>query len=139
LLTDAQRTELGLDPRTRFDLSPSALYGGADVPACVFRGFEPRAILVGVNLVPSTGIELFRSGTLQADIRPVEVRGFPAVISVPREFSDFCTVVVDVAPGQLIDVQFGDGGRKPPIPQDQLCEDAEVTAGMVIETLLAGR
>jgi len=44
---------------------------------------------------------------------------------------------VDIAPGQLIDVHFADGGRKPPIPQDQLCDDAALVADRVMDTLLA--
>jgi hypothetical protein len=48
-------------------------------------------------------------------------------------------VVVDVAPGQLLDVQFRDGGCKPPIPQDQVCRGAEQVAGTAMGTLLASR
>ena len=136
LLTAAQRAELGLDGRPVFDAGPSDLYRAAAVPACVIGGFEPRAITVGVSLVTTAGIELFTSGELAAEVRPVQVRGFPAVVAVPTRFSEYCTVVVDVAPGQLLDVQFGDGGRRPPIPQDQLCRDAEIAAGAVMATLL---
>ena len=121
LLTEAQRAELGLDARPVFDLSPSLLYPGPEVPACVIGGNAPRAITVGVSIVTSAGIELFTSGELAAEVRPVEVQGFPAVVAVPTRFTEYCTVVVDVAPGQLLDVQFADGGRGPPIPQDQLC------------------
>jgi len=34
-------------------------------------------------------------------------------------------------------VQFRDGGRRPPIPQEQLCRDAEHAAAEVMDTLLA--
>jgi hypothetical protein len=137
LLTPEQRAELGLDVRTVFDLGPSLLYPGNDVPACVMRGFEPRAITVGVSIVTTVGIELFTSGKLAAEVRPVQVRGFPAVVAVPTRFTKYCTVIVDVAPGQLLDVQFADGGRKPPIPQPQLCRDAETVADVAMATLLA--
>jgi hypothetical protein len=46
-------------------------------------------------------------------------------------------VIVDVAAGQLLDIQFGDGGRQPPIPQPQLCEGAQSVADAVMVTLLA--
>jgi hypothetical protein len=139
LLTAEQRAELGLDGRPVFDLGPSELYRDADVPACVIGGFTPRAITVGVSIVTSAGISLFSSGELDVDMRPVLVHGFPAVTAVPKRFTEWCTVVVDVAPGQLLDIQFADGGRMPPIPQPQLCEDAQTVADAVMETLLASR
>jgi uncharacterized protein DUF3558 len=139
LLTEEQREELGLDGRPVFDSSPTNLYPGGDVPACVVSGFEPRAVWVGVNLVATTGIERYTSGELLVDIRPTEVHGFPALTVIPRDFTEWCSVIVDIAPGQLIDVHFADGGRKPPIPQDQLCDDAAVVADRVMDTLLASR
>ena len=50
------------------------------------------------------------------------------MVAVPRQFTDYCSVDVDVAPGQLLDVQFGDGGYRPPIPQRDLCVRARQTA-----------
>jgi hypothetical protein len=137
LLTAEQRAQLGLDGRPGFDLSPSDLYPGADVPACVVRGFEPRAVAVGVSIVTTAGIELFTSGTLAAEISSASVQRFPAVVTVPTRSPDWCTVIVDVAAGQLLDIQFGDGGREPPIPQPQLCEGAQSVADAVMVTLLA--
>jgi hypothetical protein len=137
LLTEEQRAELGLDGRPVFSQAPVGLYGGADVPLCTIGGFDPRAVTVGLSLVTSTGIERYTSGELAAELRPITVRGFPALVAVPTRFTEYCTVVVDVAPNQLIDVQFRDGGRRPPIPQPQLCEDAQTVAGEVMATLLS--
>jgi hypothetical protein len=100
------------------------------------RGFEPRAVTTGISIVTTIGIERFTAGELDAEIRPITVEGFPAVVAVPSRFTDYCTVVVDVAAGQLLDVQFATGGRQPPIPQQQLCRDAEVVAGEAMKTLL---
>jgi hypothetical protein len=136
LLTERQRAELGLDGRPVFSQTPIGLYPGADVPACDIRGFEPRAVATGISLVTTVGIERFTSGELAAELRPISVEGFPAVLAVPTRFTDYCTVIVDVAPGQLLDVQFATGGQQPPIPQPQLCRDAEIVAGEVMETLL---
>jgi hypothetical protein len=136
LLTEEQRAELGLDARPVFSEAPIGLYPGSDVPACDIRGFEPRAVATGISLVTTVGIERFTSGELDAELRPVEVQGFPAVVAVPTRFTDYCTVIVDVAPGQLLDVQFATGGRQPPIPQPQLCRDAEIVAGAAMTTLL---
>lgn len=139
LLTEQQRGELGLDGKPLFDSAPSVLYSGAEVPLCAIRGFEPRAIAVGVSIVTNVGIELFTSGKLAVDVRPLQVEGFPAVIAIPSRFTEYCSVVVDVAPGQLLDIQFRDGGRKPPIPQDQLCRDAVLVAGAAVSTLTHSR
>jgi hypothetical protein len=136
LLTEQQRAELGLDGRPVLDRSPSRLYPGSEVPACVTRGFEPRAISAGITLVPTMGIELYTSGSLSVDVMPTEVHGFPGVIAAPLHFTEWCSVIVDVAPGQLLDVQFADGGRTPPIPQPQLCDDAGVVADRAMSTLL---
>jgi hypothetical protein len=138
LLTVAQRAELGLDQRPDFDRSPSLLYPGV-VSACVTGGLEPRAIAVGVSVVTTAGIEFFTSGQLDAEVRPTQVNGFPAAVAMPTRFSDFCSVVVDVARGQMVDVQARDGGRSPPIPQEQLCRDAEQAAVAAIDTLLTIR
>ncbi|GAA0926741.1 hypothetical protein GCM10009559_12060 [Pseudonocardia zijingensis] len=136
LLTEAQRAELGLDGRPVFSQAAVALYPGADVPACDIRGFEPRAVTTGISLVTTTGIERYTSAELAAELRPTNVQGFPALVAVPTRFTDYCTVVVDVAPGQLLDVQFATGGRQPSIPQPQLCRDAEAVADAVMTTLL---
>ena len=136
LLTEEQRAELGLDARPLSSQAPVGLYGGAEVPLCTVRGFEPRAVTVGLSLVTSVGIERFTSGELAAEIKPISVREFPAVVAVPTRFTEYCAVIVDVAPGQLLDVQFRDGGRRPPIPQPQLCRDAEIVAGEAMASLL---
>jgi hypothetical protein len=138
LLTQDQRDELGLDGRPHFDKSPSLLYPG-DVPMCVISGFDPRAIAISVSIVTTAGIEFFTSGRLAADVRPIDIAGFPAAVAVPTRYTEFCAVVIDVAPGQLVDVQAQDGGRRPPIPQEQLCRDAEESANAVMATLLSGR
>lgn len=137
LLTAEQRGGLGLDGQPFFDLSPSDLYPGTEVPACVIRGYQPRAVSVGLSLVTTAGIEVFTSGELAAEVRLAEAHGFPAVVAVPTRFTEWCTVIVDVAPGQLLDIQFADGGREPRIPQPQLCEGAKAVADAVMVTLLS--
>jgi Protein of unknown function (DUF3558) len=134
LLTEQQRAELGLDGEPSSGTEPSVLFKGEEA-ACVVRGFSPRAVTVKIGLVTTTGVELFTEGNLDAGISGLLVQGFPAVIAVPARFPDFCSVLVDVAAGQLVNVQYADGGRKPPIPQDQLCRDATQTADAVISTL----
>jgi hypothetical protein len=138
LLTEEQREELGLDGEPTFDRSPSLLFPG-DVSMCVTRGFEPRALVVSIGLVTTAGIEFISAGHFAASLAPTDVAGFPATLGRPTQYTQFCNVFVDVAPGQLVDVQALDGGRKPPIPQDQLCQDAARTATEAIETLMSSR
>src|ERR671915_347360 len=85
LLTEEQREELGLDGRPLLDRSPSLLFPG-DVSMCVVSGFEPRAIAVGVSVVTTAGIEFFTSGELAADVRPIDVAGFPGAVAVPTQY-----------------------------------------------------
>ncbi|WP_277398805.1 DUF3558 domain-containing protein [Pseudonocardia alaniniphila] len=138
LLTEEQRADLGLDGRPVFDSALSELYPG-DVPACAIRGFDPRAVLAGVSVVTTAGVELFTSRELALKLEPVVVHGFPGLVAVPTGFTEWCGVIVDVAPGQLLDIHFADGGRQPPIPQLQLCKDAQAVADAVVTTLLASR
>jgi hypothetical protein len=62
---------------------------------------------------------------------------FPAVVAVPTRFTNYCSVEVDVAAGQLMDVQLSDAGGSPPVPQDELCNRAEHAAAELINSLLA--
>jgi hypothetical protein len=139
LLTEQQRAELGLDAQPRRDIGPLPPYPGSDIPLCLFGGFRPRSVSLGVATVTTTGIELFRSGGLVADIRPIEVQRFPALVAIAPRNNDFCSVVIDVAAGQALDVNFRLDGRDAGAPVDSLCEDAERAAGAVMNTLLQAR
>lgn len=139
LLTADQRAELGLDQPPVLDVSPSTLYNGGVTQLCSIRGFEPRVISVGVELSISGGVELFFRPGVRSQITPIDVRGFPAVVAVPTSRGGFCTVVVDVAPGQAVDVSAANAGGTPPIPQPELCTVAQRLAGTVMDNLLARR
>ena len=135
LLTPAQRAEFGLRESAEPSVGYTEIYG--TVTSCTVSGFEPRDIAVTIFAVTTTGIERWTQREMDSDIRRIEVHGFPALVAVPRRYTDFCTVVIDLAPGQLIDVQFGDSGEIPPIPQQELCRDAERVANYVIGNLLS--
>jgi hypothetical protein len=82
------------------------------------------------------GLELFANRQLEARVSELNVRDYRALLVVPNRFRDYCSVLVDVADGQMLDVQFADGGRTPPIPQEQLCVGAQRVADEAVETLL---
>jgi Protein of unknown function (DUF3558) len=134
LLTREQRAELRLDRPPLSGREPSLLYPG-EVSSCSIRGNEP-AISIRISVVTTAGIEFWTSGQAAADIRSVEVAGFPAVVAKSQTLDDGCKVILDVAPGQLLDVQTRSAGD-PPIPEDQLCRDAERAAYLVMDTLLS--
>jgi hypothetical protein len=134
LLTREQRAELRLDQPPQFGTEASVLYPG-DVSSCSIRGNEP-AMSVNISAVTTVGIEFWTSGEAIADIQAAEIAGFPALVARSRTLHDGCNVLLDVAPGQLLDVQTRSAGADPPIPEDQLCRDAEQAANLVMDTLL---
>jgi hypothetical protein len=71
------------------------------------------------------------------ELTATDIVGFPAVVARPKQ-PEFCSVDVDLAEGQFLDVQFSDAARNPPIPQDQLCRDAVGIAEAAVTTLQAG-
>ncbi|MCO1660731.1 DUF3558 domain-containing protein [Pseudonocardia humida] len=132
LLTPTQRTDLGITSEPLPDTTDAPLFAGR---TCSMTGFEPRDIGVSFALATGSGIaELLAPGTLGDEVTPTTIAGFPAVIAKP-ELPNFCSVDVDVAEGQFLDVQFHDSGSEPPIPPDQLCRDAVRVAEAAMETL----
>jgi hypothetical protein len=135
LLTRAQRAELQLDRPPLGGREPSVLYPG-DVSSCSIGGTGPK-ISVSISVVTTAGIEFWTSGQAAADLQPAEVAGFPALVARSQTLDDGCNVLLDVAPGQHLDVQTRSSGADPPIPENQLCRDAERAANLVMETLLS--
>ena len=136
LLTEADRAELGLDFEPVLDVNTSSLYNGGITQLCSIRGSEP-AISVGVELSVTGGIELFLRPGVQATVTPTDVANFPAVVADPTRFTEFCAVVVDVAPQQVVDVDVSNGGRTPPMTEPELCGEAERIARIIMHNLLA--
>jgi hypothetical protein len=136
LLASEEVAGLGLEPGGNLDVRNSALWGGV-TSLCSWQGFEPRSISVGVNLSVTAGVELFTERAVPGIVTPLDVRGFPAVLARQDQFPEACLVVVDVADGQALDVQFRAGGRQPPVPQEDLCVGAQQVAELVMGNLLA--
>jgi hypothetical protein len=135
LLTPAQRAQLRLDRPPQPRREPSLLYPG-DVSRCSIRGNEPE-ISISISTVTSAGIEFWTSGRAAAELQSLEIAGFPALVARSETLDEGCKVLLDVAPGQLLDVQSRSAGADPPIPEDELCHDAERAANMVMDTLLS--
>ena len=84
---------------------------------------SPDPIILGIGTVTTVGVERWREGDLAAETRPTVGRtAFRPSGTAHRSSTDYCSVEVDVAAGQLLDVQlFDGGGTPPPIPQEELC------------------
>lgn len=136
LLTETQQAELELDSPMLFSPSVgSALFEGPD-PLCTTGAFDPRAFGVAIALpYDGLGIGALTARPVRSELTPLDVQGFPAVLARPDD-PLFCQVVVDVAPGQAVSVQFRDGGDRN-IPQDELCDGAVEVADAAMATLLS--
>ncbi len=136
LLTPEQRAELGLTSKPAYSNSYVELFRG-EVPTCTIHSSRPDATIVGIGVVTTVGIERWQDPDLSADVHPEAVAGFPAVVTVPTGSNAYCGVEVDVAVGQLLDVQVLDGGDVPPVEQSDLCERAVRSAEQAVRSLLA--
>ena len=135
LLTRTQQTALGLDSEPQLVSTYVALFRG-EVPTCTIRGPSPESRLLGISTVTTVGIERLREADIAASVQPTLVAAFPALVIKPTRYSDYCSVEVDVAPGQLLDVQSGGGSPKAPIPQDELCAHARQSAEAAMAALV---
>jgi hypothetical protein len=100
------------------------------------HGPSPKSLLLGISVVTTIGVERWRETDVAADVRPAVVGGFPAYRVKPDQYNDYCSMDIDVASGQLIDVQFGGGTVQAPIPQEELCLGAERSAEAVMTALI---
>jgi hypothetical protein len=135
LLTPELRAEQGLTEEPLSGSAYSALYRG-QVSDCTVTGFATPRFTLALALATSAGVEVFDPRNPDATYTVVEVAELPALVASLRNFPEFCTVVVDVAPEQAVNVQFRDGGNQPRVPQPELCRRAQEVAGSVMVELL---
>jgi Protein of unknown function (DUF3558) len=133
LLTDAQRKGLGVDSKPLS--SPGGLNN--DRADCDWLGFGSRAVGVHITIATRGGIERYDVTSGRVSAKPITVAGFPALLMTVARHPEDCAVGIDVADGQALDVASSDGGRPPPIPQADLCRDAQAIAETVMQNLLA--
>ena len=136
LLTPEQRTDLGFKNKPSSSKPYVELFRG-EVPTCTMSSSSDDPTVLGIGLVTSVGVERWVEGDLAAATTPDHVEGFPALVAKPRQSEAYCAVEVDVARGQLLDVQFLDAGHQPPVQQAELCFRARTAAEAAVETLLA--
>jgi hypothetical protein len=90
-----------------------------------------------VGTVTTAGIERWHESDVAVRLQSTRIAGFPAVVAIPLRSAAYCSIEVDAAPGQLLDVQVLDGGDTPPVAQTELCRQAARAADEIMKSLLA--
>ena len=101
------------------------------------RGNSPGNVLLVERSSDDRRIERWQEDDSHADVRSTTIGGFPAVVATPTQFSDYCGVDVDVAAGQILDVQFGADTSQAPIPRPNSAFGGQRAAAYMLMTLLA--
>lgn len=136
LLTGDQRAELGLETPPRFDTTEVSLLFEGPTTECGSLAFDPRSFAVSVALTfDGLGIAALTGRPVSDELTVLDLQGFPAVLARPVD-PLFCQVVVDVAPGSSVSLQFREGGRRT-IPQDYLCDGVLDVAEKAMSTLVS--
>lgn len=137
LLTEAQRAEIGLESPPLFSPADGSVLFEGPEPLCGSIANDPRAFGVTVATpYDGLGVSALTGRPVRPELTVIDVQGFPAVLARPGFDPLFCQVLVDVAPGAAVSVNFRDGGRRN-IPQDDLCEGAVQVANAAMTTLLS--
>jgi hypothetical protein len=137
LLTPAQQAELGFDSEPRLNSGTDAVFGQARRCDLSRRSTSP-ALRFRITLVVEYGIERFSAPGFIGGAEPIEIAGYPAVLSPPPpSMPTNCLVAVDISPGQMVGASLADGGSTPGVPLDELCREVPRFATEVVETLLA--
>jgi hypothetical protein len=126
LLTDAQRQQLGLtrDPRK----SPSSAY-----PGTTMCGMSPGDFKFSASILAlvTEGIQRYVDNP-KLNASPVVIGGFPAQLATFKDLHDTCFLGIDVADGQMVDLQMGSSEG---VPEDQLCQKVQAMGEAVMTTL----
>lgn len=125
-LTEAQRAQFGATRPPRPGTA-SALQS----PTCDFFR-EDNQWGFRVTTVTTTGVEWYTDGSFAVEPERLEVGGFPAVLGRAPGEDQVCFLGVDVADGQMVDVQVSSFEGT---PLDELCRYAPQIAGAAVETL----
>ncbi|MGO1053062.1 DUF3558 domain-containing protein [Crossiella sp. CA198] len=134
-LTSDQQRQLEVDEKPRLSGPDQVDHHGNR--SCAFSKAEkaPR-FTFRVALVPQEGADVWLKGERNVKVKQVAAAGFGAVETRVTDNAPTCHVVVDVAPGQSLDV-MGTAVTQGVFTTDQTCEKTRVAAEMVMQTLSA--
>ncbi|HEX6342889.1 DUF3558 domain-containing protein [Umezawaea sp.] len=128
VLTDAQKKQFDLvreSARLPYPTHPEAVL-------CSL-GSSDFSYGVGAAVITSEGIEMYAEGLESGKASATVVGGFPAVLSEFPGALPACFVGLDVADGQMVEVQV-DGSK---LPMPELCTRATKIAEAVVQTISA--
>ncbi|GAA1269356.1 DUF3558 domain-containing protein [Saccharothrix xinjiangensis] len=125
-LTEAQRALFGATGEPRPGTATTY-----QSPTCNFSREDHRWGF-RVTTVTTTGISWYTDGSFAVEPEHLEVGGFPAVLGRAPGDDEVCFLGVDVADGQMVDVQVSSFED---VPADELCRLAPQIAGAVVETI----
>lgn len=103
-------------------------------------GSRAQKVGFGVSMLTAFGIDRFQPGKVRGDLRPMTVRDFPAMefhTVFSDTLDDACIVVVDIADGQAVHVDYGEEGVRPHLGKPILCTRAAQIADVIMGNLLA--
>ncbi|RJQ77803.1 DUF3558 domain-containing protein [Pseudonocardiaceae bacterium YIM PH 21723] len=116
------------------DAQPSA--GGQANKDCSFHKSSTKPYLSYLVVARANeGVEVWLDGTRDAEAKPVDAAGFPAVQVSKSDSSNLgCEIVVDVAKGQSLSVSFSQiTDPQPPVAEQ--CANALKAATFAMQTL----
>jgi hypothetical protein len=134
ILSPDQRISLSLDNPPSAYLESS--FG--DAKACTIRSTTSGNV-ARLALVVVSGADVWLSENAQVEYSVSSIEGFAAITVRTPDIHDVCTVEIDVAEGQFLDVMFRDGGNSTAVQQDHLCLGAQRVAEAAMASLLQKR
>jgi hypothetical protein len=134
-LKPPQLAKLGLD-----NVVPSITTGTADLDSriCTAIGLGAKRIGASIAFVTRPGISYITEGPTASfgDFEQMQIAGFPS-ITEPQQKSDTCTVDVDVAAGQFINIFYQDENLPAVLSRVELCQGANAVGEEVMKSLLS--
>lgn len=133
-LTPTQLAELNLKMRgPSLPTDPAGPTGSF----CTGNGFDSRAVSVAIAYLANRGIEsaIKNPEAHPGDIKPSRIAEFPSILTIRPEVNS-CVADIDVAPTQLIDIEYADLSNPPTLSPEQLCQGAAAIGEGVVATLL---
>ncbi len=136
VLSETQQRQLQIDQQP-YRAGPDQADKNGNRGCTFFKtSTDPRFTYL-VTPVPQEGAEVWLKGERNVLVKQVTAGGFGAVETrIGNTATSHCNVVVDVAPGQSLDVQFG-LGTPGALTTDQVCDKAREGAELIMQTLSA--
>ncbi|MFB9906075.1 DUF3558 domain-containing protein [Allokutzneria oryzae] len=137
LLTSEQQRTFAIDAPGR--PATSTMFENGSV--CNYSAWADRSGL-SFTLIKNAGIDFFAKKNINAELRDLDIIGFRAremFTPLASHLDPFCTIVVDVAKGQVLHTMFDKSIDKERLTREQVCAKAKQGAEAAVTTLMAMR